>query len=100
MPKQPDLISYVELQAKSPPLLDHEDYHKCGQCLKSMIRYQVACELSRQGKIGPEYILEMEDEVKARFQDSYLFKEITKLKKTGLTLEEAIKEMEIRGYYP
>lgn len=100
MSQKPDLTSYIELQAKTAPLLDHEDYNKCGQCLKSMIRYQVACELSRQGKIGNEYITDMENEVTLRWQESYLFREISRLKKTGLTLEESIKAMESRGYYP
>lgn len=97
---KPNKDSYIELQAKSAPLLDHEDYHKCGICLKNMIRYQVACEMSRQGKVNNDYITEMEAEVKSRWEDSYLFKEISRLKKTGLTLEQAIKEMEGRGYIP
>lgn len=100
MANKNDLNSYIELQAKSSPILDHEDYQKCGLCLKNMIRYQVACELSRQGKISPEYITEMETEVKLRWEQSYLFREISRLRKTGLTLEDAIKKMEGRGYYP
>jgi hypothetical protein len=100
-PKKPDLTaSYIELQAKEPPLLEHEDYQKCGQCLKNMIRYQVACEFARQGKIGPEYITELEQEVKARWEDTILFKEIAKLRKSGLTLDEAIAVMEKKGYIP
>jgi hypothetical protein len=100
MAKNPDRTSYIELKAKESPFVDHKDYHKCGQCLKEMIRYQVACEFLRQGKISNDYIAEMEEEVKTRWQASYLFKEVTRLKQTGLTLEEAIKEMETRGYIP
>lgn len=100
MAKKPAVESYIALQAQNEPLIDHEDYHKCGQCLKNMIRYQVACEFTRQGKIGTEYISEMEEEVKSRWEDTFLFKEITRLKATGLTLQQAISEMEKRGYTP
>lgn len=92
--------TYIELSAKEP-LLDHKDnVEKCGQCLKGLIRYQVACEFLRQGKIGPENIAPMEEEVKKRWEDTFLFKEIARLRKTGLTLEEAIEEMQGRGYTP
>lgn len=91
--------SYITHQAETEPFLEHHD-GKCGQCLKNQIRHDVAKEFLLQGKVSVDFITAYEAEVKRRWENTYLFKEIQKLKNQGLTLDEAIKEMENRGYIP
>ena len=91
----------IERLAVFPEYLDHSDYKKCGQCLKEVIKSEVAKELVVSGKISDEYMLELFNETDRRFKDSYLYKEIQRLKtEEGKTIHEAIALMEKKGYYP
>ena len=96
-----DKKTIIEDWASREPFLDHEDYKKCGSCLREVLRKEVAQEFMREGKINNNYLAPLEKEVTRRFQESFLFKEITRLKKEeGFTLDEAIAKMEKMGYYP
>jgi len=92
--------SIIELRAESLPFIEHTDYEKCGQCLKEMLSHQVAKEMVLAGKIDNSFVGEFFKESDARFKESYLYKEIHKLKKSGKTIQEAVNIMEEKGYIP
>ena len=90
----------IEMRSESLPFIEHEDYEKCGQCLKEMISHQVAKEMVLSGRFDDSCIGDYFREVDVRFKETYLFKEMTKLKSEGKTISEAVKIMEGRGYIP
>lgn len=93
-------LTFIERMALLPLHLEHKDYNKCGLCLKEVINSEVAKEMVKVGKITNDFLKEYEAETKRRFQDSFLFKEIHRIKNSGKTLNEAIKEMEDKGFIP
>lgn len=96
-----DKKTLIERFAEFPQYLDHPDYQKCGSCLKEVLQSEVAKEMVLEGKINDSYVPELMTETTRRFQESYLYKEIQRLKKEEKkTTEEAIAIMEKKGYCP
>lgn len=89
----------IERLSQFPQHLDHEDYNKCGSCLKQVIQHQIAQEFVLQGKINDSFLPELWNEAQKRFHESSLYKQIMELKdKHGLN--KAIEIMESKGYIP
>ena len=81
----------------SNPLIDHEDYEKCGTCLREHIKSQVANEFLQAGKLSAENLEEMFDEVDRRFRETELYKRVRTMMSQGRTLEEVSLELEKEG---
>ncbi len=90
----------IEEYASRAPFIEHEDFNKCGQCLKQMISHQVAKKYVLMGKISNDYIKEYLQECDSLFQESFLYKEIKSMLNSGIPLQEAIKKMEDKGFIP
>lgn len=93
-------LTFIERMANLEPHLEHQDYEKCALCLKQVINFEVAKEMISCGKKDDSYMKEYEREVNKRFQNSFIFKEIHRIKSTGKTLDEAVSELEKMGYIP
>jgi len=75
--------------------MEHQDYEKCGQCWKQKLISDVAKEQKAAGK--PFDLVSIFEEADKRWKETSLFKEVTGLLKSGLTIDEAQALMEAKG---
>ena len=79
------------------PYIEHEEYEKCGLCLKNKIHSQVANEFLQAGKLSAENLTEMFAEVDRRWEETELFQRVRKMLSQGKTLEQISEELSQEG---
>lgn len=91
-----DIKKYLESLANDP-YIEHEDYNKCGLCLKEKIRSTVAKEFLDAGKLNAENLKEMFAEVERRWKETELFKRVIDILSQGKTIEQIDEELKKEG---
>jgi hypothetical protein len=87
--------------AKDPYITHTEDPTICGQCYMQLITSEVSkAFLSKNKANTKDDLIELTQEIERKWQETALYKKMQGLKDSGLTMEEAIKEMEKIGYIP
>mgnify|MGYP001564862132 CR=1 FL=1 len=92
----PNVKKMLESWAKDTTI-EHEDYNKCGTCLKEHIKSQVANEFLQAGKLSAENLTEMLDEVDKRFRETELYIRVRKMLDEGKNMEQISMELEQEG---
>jgi hypothetical protein len=87
-----DIKEMITRWAKEP-YIEHEDYNKCGLCLKNKIQSQVANEFLEAGKLSAENLTEMFNEIDRRFKETELYKRVQSMLKSGKTIEQVAAEL-------
>jgi hypothetical protein len=91
-----DIKELITRWAKEP-YIEHEDYNKCGLCLREKIKSQVANEFLEAGKLSAENLKEMFEEVDRRWQETELYLRVQSMLKAGKTLEQVSEELAKEG---
>jgi hypothetical protein len=91
-----NIKSMLESWAKDP-YIEHEDYNKCGLCLREKIKSQVANEFLEAGKLTSDNLKEMFDEVDKRWRETELYLRVQSMIKSGKTLEQVSEELQKEG---
>ena len=86
----------IESFANAPDV-EHEDYNKCGTCLREHIKSQVANEFLQAGKLSAENLKEMFDEVDKRWRETALYFRVKKMIDEGKSMEQITMELEQEG---
>lgn len=82
------------------PYITHRDYRKCGQCYKEKIKSNLAKEYITQNKTDNSFLNSFFEESDQIWKTTEIYQEVQKLIGAGKTLEQALAEMETRGYTP
>lgn len=85
------------MESYANPYIEHEEYEKCGLCLKNKIHSQVANEFLQAGKLSAENLTEMFAEVDRRWKETELFQRVRKMLSQGRTLEQISEELSQEG---
>lgn len=85
------------MEHMSEPYIVHEEFEKCGQCLREKIKSQVAKEFLDAGKFSEEHLSELFAEVDRRWFETSLYKRVKSMLDLGKSLEEIEQELEKEG---
>lgn len=85
------------MEGYANPYIEHEEYEKCGICLKSKIHSQVANEFLQAGKLSAENLTEMFAEIDHRWKQTELYQRVRGMLSQGKTLEQISEELSKEG---